>query len=59
MKTYNGVTISYVRDHIEVRDKFGTFLFSADSYKEALLELEETYLEFGSARISEIGGILI
>ena len=34
-----GYTVKYVHGHIEVFDSAGTFLFSADSYKEAMEDI--------------------
>ena len=34
-------TMKWVRGHVEVYDRTGRFLFSADSESEALRELEE------------------
>ena len=34
-------TMKWVRGHVEVYDRMGRFLFSADSESEALRELEE------------------
>ena len=34
-------TMHYVKDHVEVFDQFGSFLFSADTMQEARALMEE------------------
>lgn len=41
------IKICYIGGHVQVYDKNGRFLFSADTEREALMELEE-YEEFAA-----------
>lgn len=41
-------SIKYVRGHVQVYDRNGSFLFSADTEREALQEIEAYYEEYSA-----------